>query len=183
MRRVAIIGSTGSGKSTVARRLGHGLGLPVVHLDTLYYRPGWEPTPADEWGRMQQELVQRDAWIIDGNYKGTLPIRLRAADTVVFLDLPRAVCLGRVLWRRLRYLGRTQPYMTAGCPERFDRNTLQFLRYTWRYPERTRPEVLALLEEHAAHAQLIRLTTGGDVEAFLSAAAPVRPRVAARVGM
>src|SRR5262245_11527403 len=106
MQRVLVIGSGGAGKSTFATRLGAATGLPVVHLDARYWRPGWVPTPKQEWTRAIDEISARDAWIMDGNYGGTLDRRLAACDTVLFLDLPRVVCLRRVLWRSLRYWGR-----------------------------------------------------------------------------
>ena len=93
MRRVAIIGSSGAGKSTLARRLGERTGLPVVHLDEHFWRPGWVETSRGEWRAVQTALCAQDAWIMDGNYSGTLDVRLARADTVVFLDLPRRVTI------------------------------------------------------------------------------------------
>lgn len=93
MQRIALIGSPGAGKATLARCLGQALGLPVYHLDALYWKPGWEPTPRAEWRELQLRLVAGDRWLIDGNYGGTMAIRLTAADTVICLDLPRWVCL------------------------------------------------------------------------------------------
>ena len=67
MRRIAIVGMGGAGKSTLSRRLGAALGLPVVHLDTHYWNPGWIETPDDEWDRVQPGLFEGDAWVADGN--------------------------------------------------------------------------------------------------------------------
>ena len=117
MRRVLVIGSGGSGKTTVSRLLAEKTGLPLFHLDALYWRPGWvEPSKA-EWLETVQRLIAGDRWILDGNYGGTLRLRLDACDTVVFLDLPRLVCLGNVVRRRLEHLGRTRVDIAAGCPE------------------------------------------------------------------
>ena len=144
MRRVLVIGSGGAGKTTFAARLGERTGLPVIHLDRLYWRPGWAETPKDEWDAVVRDVISRDAWILDGNYGGTLATRLAAADTVVFLDVPRAVCIARVLLRRVRHAGRSRPDVTDGCPERI---TWEFLRWIWTYPARRRPGVLARLSE------------------------------------
>ncbi len=132
MRKVIVIGSGGAGKSTFAVRLGERLGLPVIHQDALYWRPSWVETPPDEWKATLATLVQRDAWIMDGNFGGTLDLRIAASDTVILLDLPRTVCLWRALKRAVRYLGRTRPDMAEGCNEKID---LQFLRWIWDYPQ------------------------------------------------
>lgn len=96
-----MVGSGGAGKTTFARELGGRLGLPVIHLDEHYWRPGWVETPRDQWRLVQERLVAGDAWVVDGNYGGTLDLRFKAADTVVMLDYPRLVCLGRALRRSL----------------------------------------------------------------------------------
>src|SRR5687767_13223841 len=139
MRRILVIGSGGAGKSTLARDMGERLRLPVVHLDRLYWRAGWTKPSADEWTRQVAELIGGDAWVMDGNYSGTLDLRIPAADTIVFLDLPRIVCLWRVLRRRLAFRGRTRPEMHPDCPERI---TWEFIDWIWTYPTRSRPRVL-----------------------------------------
>ncbi|MGH9842177.1 MAG: hypothetical protein ACREEM_25785 [Blastocatellia bacterium] len=113
MRKVLVIGSGGAGKSTFAKCLGERLHIEVIHLDMLYWNPGWIETPKAEWLRAVEELVKRDAWIMDGNYSGTLDLRLKACDTVIFLDLPRLTCLWRVLKRVVQYRGRRRPDMIA----------------------------------------------------------------------
>lgn len=164
MRRVLIIGSGGSGKSTLARQLGARLELPVVHLDQHYFAPGWvEPSPED-WADAVDRLLAEDAWVMDGNYGGTMERRLARADTVVFLDRSRWLCLGRVVRRWLRNLGRTRPDMAPGCPERVE---LAFIHYILAYPATRRPGVLARLA-NANHARVHRLRSRQDVEAFLA---------------
>ena len=93
MRRILLIGAGGSGKSVLAARIAAQSGLPLIHLDALFWKPGWVETPRDEWKRIVEELIQRDAWVMDGNYGGTLDLRLAACDTVLFLDFPPIVCL------------------------------------------------------------------------------------------
>src|SRR6266436_5243884 len=101
MKRVLIIGSGGAGKSTFARRLNNILNLGLIHLDTLYWNPGWVETPKPEWRAIVEGLLGKDSWIIDGNYSGTLDIRIAACDTIIFLDIGRATCAWRILKRLL----------------------------------------------------------------------------------
>ena len=117
MQRVLIIGSAGAGKTTLSVELGAVLGLPVVHLDAHYWRPGWVPSDDQHWKDTVASMVQNDHWIMDGNYGGTMDMRVAAADTVVFLALPRIVCLYRVMIRALRYWNRPRPDLNDGCPE------------------------------------------------------------------
>jgi adenylate kinase family enzyme len=166
MRKVLVIGSSGAGKSVFAARLARRTGLPLIHLDAIYWRPGWVKTPKDEWTRTVDELLARDAWIIDGNYVGTLDRRLAACDTVVFLDLPRAVCLWRAVKRRIVFRGRARPDITTGCDERL---TLEFIRWIWEYPEKRRPGVLAKLSALRPNQRAIVLRSTAEAEAFLRA--------------
>ena len=173
MRKVIVIGSGGSGKTTLATRLGARLGLPVVHLDALYWRAGWTPTPPDEWARVVADLAARDAWVMDGNYGGTLPQRLAACDTVIFLDVPRLVCLWRVVARSVRYRGRTRPDMAPGCDEQV---TWEFVRWIWTYPRRRRPGILRMLGEVAGEKRVVVLRGRGEVERFLASVGAAHQR-------
>ena len=142
MQRIAIIGSPGAGKSTLAPVLGTALGLPIIHLDAVYWRPGWVEPPKDEWAQTVRALTQGEAWIIDGNYSRTMDIRLAAADTIIYLDFPRRLCVWRVLKRAIQYRGRTRPDMGPGCREKLD---WKFLLWVWNYPARSRPATLQKL--------------------------------------
>ena len=163
-----IIGSGGAGKSTVARALGARLELPVVHLDRLYWRAGWRETPLEEWLPVVDRVLHGRAWVIDGNYGGTLERRLAAADTAIFLDMPRALCLWRVVRRRLQYAGRSRPDIAEGCPERL---SWEFVRWIWEYPQKRRPGVLMTLAG-AEGVRVVRLRSRREVEAFLAGLPP-----------
>src|SRR5688572_22342824 len=109
MERVLVIGSGGAGKSTFAKRLAERLGLPLVHLDAIYWRDGWIETPKEEWRGIVARLIGEPRWVMDGNYGGTMDMRLAAADTVIFLDMPRVVCLWRVVKRYFQFRGHAHP--------------------------------------------------------------------------
>ena len=162
MQRVAILGCGGSGKSTLARRLGASTGLPVTHLDRLFWRPGWVPTPDDEWRAIQVDLVAEDRWILDGNYSRFLDVRLPRADTVVFLDFATWRTLSRVLWRTLRDRGKET--QADGCPEKFE---WSFIKWVATYRSRSRSRVVDAIAKDAGHAQVHVLRRPRDVERFL----------------
>jgi adenylate kinase family enzyme len=164
MQRVMIVGSAGSGKSTLGRRLGATLGLPVVHLDTLYWRPGWVEPSQEEWREQVRLAVQPEAWVIDGNYSATMDLRFERADTVIFLDIPRRACLYRVLKRSIRHRGRVRSDCAPGCPERVQ---WHFLKWVWTYPKQRRPAMLGRLEEAKPTVHVVRLRNGWEIEAFV----------------
>jgi adenylate kinase family enzyme len=172
LKRVLLIGAGGSGKTTVARRLAQRTGLPLIHLDALYWRPEWDPTPADEWRASVAALIRRDAWIIDGNYGGTLDARLEACDTVVFLDLPRLVCLWRVLKRQVFHRGRARPELPPGCRERL---SWEFLAWIWTYPSRRRGDILRRLAALDARKRVVILRSSAAIDKFLATVPEAAP--------
>ncbi len=170
MKRVLIIGSSGSGKSTLARQLGARLELPVIHLDRHYWHPGWVGTPHTEWQKTVARLIARDTWIMDGNYRSTMQMRLDAADSVVFLDLPPWICALRAIKRRIQYRNRPRPDIADGCKEPlFDPQLFQFIRHVLSYPDRAKPHVMKQLAGIANEKHVVLLQSTKDVNNFLSA--------------
>jgi adenylate kinase family enzyme len=164
MRRIAIIGPTASGKSTLASRLSPLLDIPVYHLDALYWRPGRVPTPWDEWDESLREIVAREEWIIDGNFTRTLPERIEAADAVIFLDLPRRLCAAAVIRRRIRYRLRRAPGMPIGSRPMFNRLLFHWI---WTFPQDHRPLFLDFLEKHAEGRRIVILHSRREVRQFV----------------
>lgn len=164
MQRIAIIGSGGAGKSTVARELGERLDLPVVHLDQVFWQPGWDALPLTEWQAQHAALCAEPQWVLDGNYGSTMDQRLAACDAVVFLDLPWWRCLYRVIRRRIRYAGRSRPDMPPQCPERL---TWSFMHWIISYPFNRRPVILQKLKVIADTSAVHRLRSPKAVKAFL----------------
>lgn len=165
MKRIALVGSSGSGKSTLAMDIGRILDIEVWHLDAILWKPNWILTPREEQKQIQSQLVNRDRWIIDGNYQSTLDIRLEAADTIIFLDMPRTLCLYRVLKRRLMYHNRSRPDMQEDCKEKID---LQFLKWIWEFPRKKRPEMQQKLANLKMDKQIVTLKSPQEVKRFLA---------------
>lgn len=164
MKRVVLIGSGGSGKSTLARKLGEKLNINVYHLDALFWKPGWVGVQKNEQRKVQHDLVGKEEWIIDGNYGGTMEIRLQAADTIIFLDIHRTICIYRAIKRILKYRNKTRPDMGEGCEERFN---LEFFKWIWQYPKTKRPEILYRLEQLSNDQHVFILKSPREVEQFL----------------
>ena len=160
-----MIGSGGAGKSVFAVELGRRTGLPVIHLDREFWSPGWVPMEEDRWEARVRELVAQDRWIMDGNYGGTMGIRFERADTVIFLDLPRLVCLGSAIRRSLLYRGASRPDMTEGNRERLDP---AFLKWIWNYPRTRRPGILRALRALPASVDVVRLTSRRAMREWLA---------------
>ena len=144
MERIIIIGCGGAGKSTLARQLGEKLNLPVVHLDQLFWKPGWVESTKDEIDVKIMAELAKPKWIIDGNYNRTLTERIRHCDTVIYLDFSRLACLMGVAKRILTTYGQVRPDMGAGCPERFD---AQFLKWIWNFNRKHRENYYRMLNE------------------------------------
>lgn len=144
MKKVAIIGSPGAGKSTLSTKLGEIFKIPVVHLDAHYWSEGWVETPKEVWKNSMEDFVKREKWIIDGNYGDTIDIRLEAADTIIFLDMPRYLCLKNAFKRYLRYRHKDRPDMAKGCKEKLDP---QFFKYIWFFKGKNRKSILLRLEK------------------------------------
>ena len=164
MRRVMVIGGPGSGKSTLAREIGARLSLPVIHIDALFWQPGWVEGEKAILHERLRRIYAREAWVIDGEYMGSARDRLERADTVIFLDLPGWLRLARVARRALRYRGAVRPDMAEGCPEQFDP---AFAAYLLRYARQGRRRALHLLANAPEGVRRHHLRSPAEVRRFL----------------
>lgn len=167
-RRVLVIGMAGSGKSTFSRAMSAKTGLPVVHLDLHYWKPGWVKPSENEWREKQRRLLASEAWIADGNYYETLDLQLERAETVVVLDTPWWICAGRAFGRGLR---KPIGEMPDGCEDSVRRR----LRDEWRLVgriwrgRRSEPEqARAMVLEHGSHLALHVLGSKREAKELLS---------------
>ena len=147
MERVLIIGNAGAGKSTFAKALAEKTGLPLVHLDKLYWRGDWEHVSREEFDVLLQTELVKPRWIIDGNFNRTIPLRLQHCDTVFFLDYPTRVCLWGITKRVLTNWGRTREDMGGNCPEHFDAQKPALYRAVLRFNREHRKKHCQLLSQ------------------------------------
>jgi len=151
-QRIMIIGCSGSGKSTLARKLARHTGLPIIHLDQEFWHADWVQTERMEWVERVWDLTEEEAWIMDGNYAGTMRIRLTRADLVIWLDFPTWLCLLRAVLRILWNYGHTRSDMAEGCPEWLD---WKFLKYIWNFRKKHRPRILQILQRRSDYTELL----------------------------
>ncbi|MES2440666.1 MAG: hypothetical protein V4584_16490 [Verrucomicrobiota bacterium] len=163
MKRIFVTGNAGSGKSTLAAHVAEITGIPCYGLDQVVWRPGWTKAPLDERDRQMRELTEKDCWVIDGVSSAALA----AADTVVFLDVPRRISFWRVTKRNWRYLFHSRPGLPPNCPEILIIPTL--CRIIWNFPARIRPGILDQMEKLSASQRQFHLKSDADRSAFLAA--------------
>ena len=173
MQRVSVVGVPGSGKTTVGRSLSRAMGVPFIELDGLFHEPGWAEPPAEEFRARVADEIEVDAWVVDGNYHVVQEGIWERADTVVWLDLPRAVIMRRVVVRTLRR-ALTREELWNGNREpltNFYRWNPEYniIRWAWvKYPEYIRRYGSAMeASRRRSDIEWIRLSSDNDVVGFL----------------
>lgn len=165
LKKVIIIGSGGAGKSTLARKLSDATGIEIVHLDKLYWQPGWVPITVEELADKLRDIVAVDSWIIDGNYNSTMEMRMEAADTIIYLDFPSILCLWGIFKRRIMYSGKERPDVTEGCAEKID---WEFFNWVLTYRRRNRKKLLAMLDKYSENRQVFIFRSRSQVNCFIN---------------
>jgi adenylate kinase family enzyme len=165
MQRVLVMGSSGSGKSTFARRLSEITGLPIVSLDALFWKPGWVESEREEFRERVTEAARQPRWIMDGNFTSHhVELRRDTCDTVIWFDLPRRTCILGIMTRVATSYGRVRPEMGEGCPEKID---FKFLRYVWNFRTNQRPKLLAYFEGLRADQTFMTFTERAQADRYL----------------
>jgi hypothetical protein len=166
-RRVLVDGMMGSGKSTFTRALAVRTGLPVIHLDFHYWKPGWERPSDDEWRERQRALLAGQDWIVDGNYKETLALRLDRAQTIIFLDTPWWLCASRAFARGLRKPVGAIPDGCVDSVMRRVRDEWGGAGRIWRHRRTDPAYVRAEIGRHGPDVTLHVLRSRREAKAFL----------------
>jgi adenylate kinase family enzyme len=171
MQRVLVMGASGSGKSTFAQKLSAIMGIPVISLDALFWKPGWIPSAAADFDERVTEAMNAPSWIMDGDYLGHVGnLRREQADTAIWFDLPRVTCMIGGMTRIAKTYGRVRPEMAPGCPERIDP---EFLRYVWTYRRKRRPRLARFMEDFRADQTVVRFASRADADRYLRATTAV----------
>ncbi len=164
-RRIIIVGDCGAGKSTLARHLAPLLELPVVHLDQIFWLPGWQPRSDQEWISIVEREIANDRWIIEGNYSSTIDLRVARADVLIWIDVPSWLSVYRVLKRVATNFGQVRVDSAPGCPERWD---WEFIKYVWRFKKEYAPRMAIHLDDPPASKRVVKLSWPGNVRALLA---------------
>ncbi len=172
MRRIAVIGSSGAGKTTVAHRLAAAIDAPVTALDAVYHQPQWTPLPVEEFRRRVAAVTARDRWVVDGNYSLVRDIVWERADVIVWLDLPKWLVMSRIT-RRTVLRGITKQGLWNENHEDwrsvFRRDPEEnMIRWTWTTHDGRVRRYEAMQVGEWSHKRWIRLRTPSEVHAFVT---------------
>ncbi|MQB43127.1 AAA family ATPase [Rhizobium sp. ICMP 5592] len=163
--RILVIGCSGGGKSTLSQKIGERFGLVYVSLDRdVRWLPGWAERDEIERKRIIVEKAQEERWIMDGTNTTTFDLRLPRTDLVIWVRMPRLLCLWGAVSRWFKWIGRTRPEMAPGCPEKIE---WQFLRFIWTFEQVYSPRIIAGLAEHGPDIPVLQLTSRRQMHALL----------------
>lgn len=167
MKRIAIIGNAGSGKSTLSQKLSQITDLPVYHLDKYFWGPNWARPNINEYRVVHDALCDKDQWIIDGMNLRLLEYRVERADIIIFLDFPRYICFWRIFKRMFQYYGKETPSSAEGCPEKVSWEFLIFLKWVWNFKKKYPTTIRELLSTCSGTKKIYIFTSQKEVDSFI----------------
>jgi len=159
MKRIIVIGCPGSGKSTLSRELHNKTALPLYHLDMMYWNEDKTTVEKPVFLKRLSTVLEKDEWIIDGNYASTMEMRMEKCDTVIFLDFPLDTCLKGIAERR----GKPRSDMPWTESEESDREFIEFVK---NYNLQMRPQVIELVNKYS-YKNILIFNNRNDVNSFL----------------
>ena len=168
VKKIAVIGCSGSGKTYLTFKLHEKLGLPIIHLDQYAWKPNWKKVDFDELQKIHHDLCAQDVWIMEGIYFKLLRERVEHADAVIFLDISRYQCLWQVIKQAIVNYGKKIPGNPEGCKQRiFSYKFSEFLLWIWNFNKKHRPAVLDLLNEFKDTKQIFVIRSKAEMDDFL----------------
>lgn len=161
---IMIVGCAGSGKSTLARQLSSITGSRVVYLDHFYWAPGWVKRSQQEINDLMNEAFAENGWICDGNNSQSFALRVPKTNMLIWLDLPRMICIWRVIKRIILHYGQQRDDLPAGCPDQFN---WDFLKWVWNFHKNSRPKLEKLYNDTEGQLKRVHLKTQAEVDKFI----------------
>ncbi len=163
--RILVMGCSGGGKSTLSLKLAARFGLAYISIDRdILWLPGWVERGKEEQRAIIVAKVRGERWIMDGTNPSTFDVRLPRTDLVIWVRMPRLLCVWGVVSRWIKWMGRTRPEMAPGCIEKVD---WEFLRFIWTFEEKFTPRVLAGLAAHGAEVPVLQVKSRGEMRQLL----------------
>lgn len=159
-----VLGCSGGGKSTLAKRISDITGLRCIHTDLIYWMPNWVERDPETVMNMVKQQIKPDGWVFDGNHSRSYDLRLANTDIVIWVDIARWRCLFNACYRVVKYRGKTRPDMTVGCHEKVD---WHFLKFIWDFKHRGNVKIAAMLERVKHEKRIYRLKNYTEINAFV----------------
>ena len=168
VKKIAIIGCSGSGKTYLAFKFHEDLDLPIYHLDQYAWKQNWEKVDFEQLKEIHHELCKKDSWIIEGIYFKLLHERVQAADVVIFLDIPRYQCLWNVIKRAVFNYGQIIPGNPEGCHQQvLSFKFLEFLQWIWNFNRKHRSVIYQALDEFKDSKQIYVIKSMAEMNDFI----------------
>jgi len=164
MNKILIIGISGAGKSTFAKKLSEKLTIQIIHLDQFFFEPGWIKVEKSLFEKKVLERIKTAQWIIDGNYTNSMELWIKDADTIFYFDFPVWRCLWSVICRRIIFHGQKRSDVAKGCNEVLN---LKFLKFIWNFPKNNTPKIESILTKQPKEKKIVRFKNYKEIELFL----------------
>ncbi|NLS16034.1 AAA family ATPase [Rhizobium sp. P40RR-XXII] len=163
--RILVMGCSGGGKSTLSQKIAARFDLTYISVDRdILWLPGWVQRDKTEQRSLILSMIEGERWVMDGTNPSTFDIRLPRTDFVIWVRMPRLLCIWGAVSRWLKWIGRTRPEMAPGCKEKID---WEFLRFIWTFEEKFTPRVVAALVEHGPDVPVLQLKSRGEMRQLL----------------